>query len=61
MAKAEEQRTHETTEAKLEWLAQLREDALHGDAIVDISLSEATAELKTVPPEWYDVAKAFFG
>ena len=35
--------------------------ALHGDAIVDISLGEATAELKTVPPEWYDVAKAFFG
>jgi 6-phosphofructokinase 1 len=35
--------------------------ALHGDAIVDISLDEATAELKTVPPEWYDVAKAFFG
>src|SRR5205085_9403374 len=35
--------------------------ALHGDAIVDISLEEATRELKTVPPEWYDVAKAFFG
>ena len=35
--------------------------ALHGDAIVDIPLAEATAELKTVPPEWYDVAKAFFG
>jgi 6-phosphofructokinase 1 len=35
--------------------------ALHGDAIVDVSLDEATAELKTVPPEWYDVAKAFFG
>ena len=35
--------------------------ALHGDAIVDISLQEATAELKTVPPEWYDVAQAFFG
>jgi hydroxymethylpyrimidine pyrophosphatase-like HAD family hydrolase len=30
--------------------------ALHGDAIVDVSLAEATAELKTVPPEWYDVA-----
>jgi propionyl-CoA carboxylase beta chain len=29
VAKAEERRTHETTEAKLEWLAQLREDALH--------------------------------
>jgi 6-phosphofructokinase 1 len=35
--------------------------ALHGDAIVDVSLEEATAQLKTVPPEWYDVAKAFFG
>jgi ATP-dependent phosphofructokinase / diphosphate-dependent phosphofructokinase len=35
--------------------------ALHGDAIVDVSLEDATAELKTVPPEWYDVAKAFFG
>jgi ATP-dependent phosphofructokinase / diphosphate-dependent phosphofructokinase len=35
--------------------------ALHGDAIVDIPLAEATAELKTVPPEWYDVARAFFG
>ncbi len=35
--------------------------ALQGDAIVDVSLHDATAELKTVPPEWYDVAKAFFG
>jgi ATP-dependent phosphofructokinase / diphosphate-dependent phosphofructokinase len=35
--------------------------ALHGDAIVDVSLAEATAELKTVPPGWYDVARAFFG
>jgi ATP-dependent phosphofructokinase / diphosphate-dependent phosphofructokinase len=35
--------------------------ALRGDAIVDVSLAEATAELKTVPPEWYDVARAFFG
>jgi 6-phosphofructokinase 1 len=35
--------------------------ALRGDSIVDVSLEEATAELKTVPPEWYDVAKAFFG
>jgi ATP-dependent phosphofructokinase / diphosphate-dependent phosphofructokinase len=35
--------------------------ALQGDAIVDISLEEATKELKTVPPEWYDVARAFFG
>jgi phosphofructokinase-like protein len=35
--------------------------ALHGDTVVDVSLQEATTELKTVPPEWYDVAKAFFG
>ena len=35
--------------------------SLQGDRIVDVSLKEATAELKTVPPEWYDVAKAFFG
>jgi len=35
--------------------------ALHGDAIVDVSLQEATAELKMVPKEWYDVASAFFG
>jgi ATP-dependent phosphofructokinase / diphosphate-dependent phosphofructokinase len=35
--------------------------ALRGDAIVDVALAEATKELKTVPPEWYDVAKAFFG
>ena len=35
--------------------------ALHGDAIVDVSLDEATAELKTVPQDWYDVARAFFG
>jgi 6-phosphofructokinase 1 len=35
--------------------------ALHGDAVVDVSLEEATRELKTVPREWYDVAQAFFG
>ena len=35
--------------------------ALRGDSIVDVSLAEATAELKTVPPDWFDVAKAFFG
>ena len=35
--------------------------ALHGDSVVDVSLEEATTELKTVPPEWYDVARAFFG
>src|SRR5919199_2489352 len=35
--------------------------ALRGDTIVDVSLEEATAELKTVPPEWYAVARTFFG
>jgi phosphofructokinase-like protein len=35
--------------------------ALHGDAIVEVSLADATAELKRVPREWYDVARAFFG
>ena len=35
--------------------------ALHGDSIVEVSLAEATAQLKTVPPDWYEVAKAFFG
>jgi hypothetical protein len=35
--------------------------ALHGDEIVDVSLEEATAKLKKVPPQWYDVARAFFG
>jgi 6-phosphofructokinase 1 len=35
--------------------------ALHGDSIVDVSLAEATAELKTVPEGWYEVARAFFG
>ena len=35
--------------------------ALRGDDVIACSLEEATAELKTVPPEWYDVARAFFG
>jgi 6-phosphofructokinase 1 len=35
--------------------------ALRGDDIVDVALKEATAELKTVPDDWYSVAKAFFG
>ena len=35
--------------------------ALHGDDVVDVSLKEATAELKLVPDDWYDVARAFFG
>jgi ATP-dependent phosphofructokinase / diphosphate-dependent phosphofructokinase len=35
--------------------------ALHGDDIVDVPLAEATAALKTVPSDWWDVARAFFG
>jgi ATP-dependent phosphofructokinase / diphosphate-dependent phosphofructokinase len=35
--------------------------ALHGDRIVDVPLADATTELKTVPDDWYAVAKAFFG
>jgi 6-phosphofructokinase 1 len=35
--------------------------ALRGDDVIAVSLEEATAELKTVTPEWYEVAKAFFG
>jgi 6-phosphofructokinase 1 len=35
--------------------------ALHGDAIVDVALEEATSELKTVPDDWFEVARAFFG
>jgi ATP-dependent phosphofructokinase / diphosphate-dependent phosphofructokinase len=35
--------------------------ALHGDEVVSVPLSEATAELKLVPQSWYDTAKTFFG
>jgi phosphofructokinase-like protein len=35
--------------------------ALQGDDITDVSLAEATAELKTVPDDWYAVARTFFG
>jgi 6-phosphofructokinase 1 len=35
--------------------------ALQGDAIVDVSLADATAELKFVPTDRYEVARAFFG
>jgi phosphofructokinase-like protein len=35
--------------------------ALQGDTIVDVPLADATAQLKTVPPEWWAVAQAFFG
>src|SRR5688572_22911938 len=35
--------------------------ALQGDRIVAVPLKDAVAELKTVPPDWYETAKAFFG
>jgi ATP-dependent phosphofructokinase / diphosphate-dependent phosphofructokinase len=35
--------------------------ALQGDTIVAVPLADAVAQLKTVPPGWYDVARAFFG
>jgi ATP-dependent phosphofructokinase / diphosphate-dependent phosphofructokinase len=35
--------------------------ALRGDEIVSVPLQDAVAELKTVPPDWFAVAKAFFG
>jgi ATP-dependent phosphofructokinase / diphosphate-dependent phosphofructokinase len=35
--------------------------ALQGDDIVAVPLEAAVAELKTVPPHWFEVAKAFFG
>jgi 6-phosphofructokinase 1 len=35
--------------------------SLQGDRIVEVSLADATAQLKTVPEDWYAVAKAFFG
>ena len=35
--------------------------ALRGDEIVDVALKEATSQLKTVPDDWYAVARAFFG
>ena len=35
--------------------------ALDGDEIVDVALADATKALKTVPPQWYEVARAFFG
>ncbi|HZB86371.1 MAG TPA: ATP-dependent 6-phosphofructokinase, partial [Gaiellaceae bacterium] len=35
--------------------------ALQGDSIVEVSLREAVAELKTVPREFYETATAFFG
>jgi ATP-dependent phosphofructokinase / diphosphate-dependent phosphofructokinase len=35
--------------------------ALRGDDVISVPLEEATAELKTVPDEWYAVARPFFG
>jgi ATP-dependent phosphofructokinase / diphosphate-dependent phosphofructokinase len=35
--------------------------ALQGDRVVEVPLKDAVAELKTVPNEWYGVARAFFG
>jgi ATP-dependent phosphofructokinase / diphosphate-dependent phosphofructokinase len=35
--------------------------ALRGDDVVAVPLAEATAELKVVRRDWYDVARAFFG
>jgi phosphofructokinase-like protein len=35
--------------------------ALRGDSVVDVPLEDATRGLKTVPAEWYEVARAFFG
>jgi ATP-dependent phosphofructokinase / diphosphate-dependent phosphofructokinase len=35
--------------------------ALQGDDIVDVPLKDATAKLKTVPQDWWEVARAFFG
>jgi ATP-dependent phosphofructokinase / diphosphate-dependent phosphofructokinase len=35
--------------------------ALHGDNVVDVPLEDATRGLKTVPADWYEVARAFFG
>ena len=35
--------------------------ALRDNHIVPVSLKDATAQLKTVPEEFYQVAKVFFG
>ena len=34
---------------------------VEGDDVIAVPLAEATAQLKVVPREWYDVARAFFG
>jgi phosphofructokinase-like protein len=35
--------------------------SLQGDSIEDVAIEDATRELKKVPPQVYDVARAFFG
>ena len=35
--------------------------ALHGDAIVSVSLEEATKELHLIDPKLYEIAEIFFG
>jgi 6-phosphofructokinase 1 len=35
--------------------------ALQGDDVVEVPLKDAVAELKTVPPAYYEAAKVFFG
>jgi 6-phosphofructokinase 1 len=35
--------------------------AHNGDDVVAVPLKDAVAELKTVPPEFYEAAKIFFG
>jgi hypothetical protein len=35
--------------------------ALHGDAIVAVSLEEATRELHLIDPKLYEIAEIFFG
>ncbi|HXV34635.1 MAG TPA: ATP-dependent 6-phosphofructokinase [Gaiellaceae bacterium] len=35
--------------------------ALKGDDVIAVPLKDAVAELKTVPPEFYEAAKTFFG
>jgi ATP-dependent phosphofructokinase / diphosphate-dependent phosphofructokinase len=38
-----------------------RMTALHGNVIASVELAEATRTLKRVPPEFFDVARVFFG
>ena len=45
MAKAEERRTHETTDAKLAWLEQLREEALHAGSESAVAKQHDTGKL----------------